>query len=253
MTWYRASGGGIPQSVNDMKTLSTTSGAIASFNTDLTDDLISCIIGIPADASGYSSLNISATGKNLYDKQFYLNAYITGSNTITSLANAATIICRCKPNTGYTVSKTAGTRFTVAYTDEYPAIGDSCLGRTQSNTASEISITTGANAQYIIAFVFNPATDSGTINDMLNSVQVEEGEFATIYESFGNTYTVLLGETLTQGGSFNVTTGLLTRTDETTKQLDSNQINTLSGLNQVYADAGNTSVTYLETVGHKIS
>lgn len=252
MTWYRASGGGIPQSVKDLKTLSTASGAIPSFYTDLTDELINCNVSIP-DNESYTSVKIARTGKNIFDGS-YLEAYIYGSTSISSLSGAATVYSLCKPNTEYTISKTPGTRFQVSYTDDVPTVPGSCAQKTTNNNASSITITTGANAKYIIAFVYNPSTDSGTREEMLSSVQIEEGSYATTYASPSVIVkTVSLGETLTQGGILNVTTGLLTRTDETTKQLDSNQINTLSGLNQVYSDAGNTSVTYLETVGHKIS
>ena len=68
--------------------------------------------------------------------------------------------------------------------------------------------------------------------------------------SNGDTYTVSLGESITTGGSLNVTTGVLTRSDSTTKQLDALAIATVSGSNSISADCGNIQVKYLETVGH---
>lgn len=50
MTWFRC--GGIPQSVLNMKTVSGASGSIATFNTDLTDNLVKCVAEINAVQSG---------------------------------------------------------------------------------------------------------------------------------------------------------------------------------------------------------
>lgn len=43
---------GIPQSIRDLKTVSSASGSIATFNTDLTDNLVKCVAEINAVQSG---------------------------------------------------------------------------------------------------------------------------------------------------------------------------------------------------------
>lgn len=63
-------------------------------------------------------------------------------------------------------------------------------------------------------------------------------------------YAVELGETLTQGGSLNVITGLLTRSDTTTKQLDIPETNipeTIVGVNNISCNTGSMALMYYET------
>ena len=59
------------------------------------------------------------------------------------------------------------------------------------------------------------------------------------------TYTIELGETLTQGGALNVIDGVLTRTDETTSELTPVDVITLAGDNQISQNNGTIEVEYL--------
>ena len=80
---------------------------------------------------------------------------------------------------------------------------------------------------------------------------ITKAQFETLCQAFGingTTYPISLGETLTQGGVLDVTTGLLTRTDETTSQLTPTQVKTLLGNNNIFADSGNVDeVVYFKT------
>lgn len=63
------------------------------------------------------------TSKNLFNKNTtnILNAYLN-SNKINSSETARTTYIKCKPNTTYTISKTAGQRFAVGYSSSIPVL-----------------------------------------------------------------------------------------------------------------------------------
>jgi len=142
-----------------------------------------------------------AMGKNLFNKDGsnILNAYIS-TGYVENLSAGKTVFVKCKPNTTYTVSKTAGQRFAVAYTKATPANGVPIYGRIGDNTAASITITTGEDAEYVVAFVYNASVDTVTADEMLASVQIEEGNHATAYEPFTNTV---------YGGTLDLVTGVL--------------------------------------------
>lgn len=226
---------------NDITSEIDIPAPIQSFNDGGNDIPVKKLeVAIDPNVSGITEVNIVRSGKNIFDGVSYLDAYIASNNLITSLSGGGTVYALCKPNTTYTVSKTAGTRFIVAYTTELPTISVDCYGKIQDSTASNITITTGNDAKYIVAFVFNPGSDSGTRQSMIDSVQIEEGSYATTYETPDVvTKTISLGETLTQGGVLEAVSGLLTRTDTTTKQLTGVNVPTKTGVNKVFADTGN--------------
>lgn len=163
--------------------------------------------------SGSTEVNTYVTGKNLFNPSNVLTGFLNyNTQQISSNANAKTIYVPCAPNTKYTVSKTAGARFGVAYTKETPAVGVSIYGATNNNTGTSLTITTGADAKYLVSFVYLSTADTATESAILGSVQVELGETATTYEAYnGNTYTTALGTTI-YGGTLDVVSGELTVT-----------------------------------------
>ena len=126
------------------------------------------------------------TGKNLFNPENIVHTYFFyGDTALKSAQNAITVYAECEPNTTYTISKTVGTRFVVGYTVEKPANTVAVSGVIQNYTASAITITTGSDAVYLVAFVYNSSTDTTiTQEDMLASVQVEKGSTATKYEPY---------------------------------------------------------------------
>lgn len=157
----------------------------------------------PRPISGTSVLNVEKRGVNLFDKEdenLQISGYISASKIVADV-NSLTVFTKCKPNTTYTVSKTAGNRFIVCWHDQIPNVGDTLSGQVIDQQASAITITTGATASYIVAFVFNASVDTSiTRAQMLDSIQIEEGSTATTYEPYtGTTTTVNLGQTVYGG------------------------------------------------------
>ena len=131
------------------------------------------------------------TTKNLFDKDNVnsLNAYfVDGTNNITAdtSGNNKTIYIPCKPNTTYTIQKTASpSNRAIGYTTTTPAIGVAVQGAINilANTTSK-SITTGNNAEYLVIRVWSGTQDTITYQQMLDSLQIEQGNQATTYEAF---------------------------------------------------------------------
>lgn len=203
----------------------TISGAVCSFDDAVPgEELISITSEIvpqqagsgdpspsnPRAISGFSSGTITQTGKNLFNGTDVLNAYV--STTIVANANTRTCYCRCTPNTTYTVSKTAGQRFGVAYTKELPANGVTVYGAVAHNTDASITFTTGADAVYLVVYVYHGSFDSGTADAMVASVQIEVGSTATAYEAYNaTTQTVQFNQTV-NGGTWKASQGKMENT-----------------------------------------
>lgn len=144
--------------------------------------------------TGNNTINV--TGKNLFDKDNanVFNSY-WNSNTLFSNNDAKAIYISCKPNTTYTISKIANNTFRIATTNVIPANNVSTLSSTANHTATSITITTENNANYLWVNYYNKHNgDTGSYEDIMNSIQIEEGSTATTYEAYkGQTYEVNLG------------------------------------------------------------
>jgi hypothetical protein len=130
-----------------------------------------------------------STGKNLFNKDNanVINGYINGTTgVITSDTNARSIYIPCKPNTTYTIQKIVTTRFRVSYSSSLPEIGTETSGIISNYDGTSITITTGNNASYLIAWVCQ--VDVSTLQDVLDSIQIEEGNQATSYEPYGKVW-----------------------------------------------------------------
>ena len=233
--------------IKALPTVDTASGAIATFDTDLTENLVSCVCEV---ASGASTINVYDCGKNLAninpltvasgDNIFVLvgSFYAIGGKTYTISCNQETALTSCTRNTINAIVD--GFQFYETTTTNYHL--DSGL--------HSLNITPLANQTIIIRFWGNTLSDE----TIYSNWQVEEGLIATAYESFnGTNINIPFGETLSGDGSFDVLSGILTRSDDTTKQLNANYIQPKNGINNVFADTGDTEVKFLLTVGKKIS
>jgi len=159
------------------------------------------------EISGWESVSVDVSGKNLFDKDNaqVINAYIA-NGLINGGSAFKSIYIPCKPNTIYTISAGTYTRPAgLLYTDELPTVGVSVYGDTTTKT-----VTTGANAMYLVAYVYNSNVDTYTLQDVLNAIQIELGTTATSYEPYdGQTITTTLPTTV-YGGTVDVVRGTLT-------------------------------------------
>ena len=126
------------------------------------------------------------TNVNLYNKDNGAVKLYLSSNKILTATNGRSVILPCEPNTTYTVQKLEGQRFSVCYTETYPANNVSAYGGIVNNTAGVLTITTGSNAAYLVVYVWIDGTDTCTLAEMLDTVQIEKNDHATPYVPYSN-------------------------------------------------------------------
>lgn len=227
--------------IKALPTVSTASGSVATFDTDLTENLLECVCEV---ASGKSVINVTACSKNLLNND--ANAFTLTSPYYRQVKMPSIQKVISLTDKDDTVSL-SGVWFGV-----FKKYNDSTSGFYWIINNGTINVRNYDCTDYDYVTVY-PTTVIQTLLDRFY-VQVESGPTATPYVAFnGNNYNIPLGETLSSGGSFDVLSGILTRSDDTTKQLNANYIQTLNGINNVFADTGDTSVKYLLSVGKKIS
>lgn len=137
----------------------------------------------------YQDYIAKSTGKNLFDytTATYIDGYIdTSTQKIATANNSKVTYITVQPNTTYTISKKAGKSFRIATTTQTPALNVT-YNQTQANhTGTSITITTGANDNYIAIFFWATSNgDTGTYTDMAQTIQVEKGASASNYEPYG--------------------------------------------------------------------
>lgn len=161
----------------------------------------------PYTGNSYS-VTFPALGKNLFDKN---NGVLDNSWTnvtqmqIVTLDGACCVYAPLESGKTYTISKmyVSGGRFSLCTTTEKPAIGTAIyqsIGNHDS-TGDPFTITAGENDKYAVAFIWRGTETGVTKQQVIDSVQVEEGSSATSYEPFDNTV---------YGGTLDMATGVLT-------------------------------------------
>ncbi len=140
---------------------------------------------------------------NLFDKNNanILNSAVDSNGIGTNAGDTyKTIYIPCKPNTTYTVSKlydVAKNRFALGYTNTEPTYSMQVEGYISNANVSNLTITTGKNAKYLLAYVWITGGTS-TYQEMLDSIKIEEGIQATAYSPYncGNTEIIVNNKNL---------------------------------------------------------
>ena len=151
--------------------------------------------GTPSPEAPVDVVGCGVRTENLFNKENSSMRYYGYINSVTgkviiSTAGSLSIIVSVKPNSNYTISKLATTRFRVGLFTNYPVensvatdlYGDRDGGGIDSGTT--LSFSTSANTAYIMAFIRN-YNDTATSEEMLSSVMVNEGSTALPYEPYG--------------------------------------------------------------------
>lgn len=133
---------------------------------------------------------ITGTGKNIFDKQHYntYTGYFSSSTpTLTFSSTSVTIYVKCKPNTAYTVSKIATSRFSIGFTSTVPAYNVAVYGAVSGNSRTYLTSTSSNDSLYIVVFAYITGSETATFENLLNSIQIEEGSLPTSYSAFAET------------------------------------------------------------------
>ncbi|MBQ1777875.1 MAG: hypothetical protein IIZ93_06935 [Acidaminococcaceae bacterium] len=226
LMWKAASGGGTaPQT-------ETLSGNLVTFSTGKTRFLKHCTVAF--SGAGRTGLTITHTGKNLFDKTtgidlqsnnirvarnegkgvpFLLRSGITYTFSCNSASQVGRILLQV-PFSGDTIDQSGINVYSYTYTP-----------------SADISV--GINF-----FWSNGRPDDAT------DIQIEVGSEATAFEAYeGTKNTVTWPDTVTSG-TFDAVSGMLSVTGGGTIQIDPVQISTFSGINNVWSDTGEITVTY---------
>lgn len=131
----------------------------------------------------------SIRSKNIFNKANILNntyLNISNQNKLVYDINSISGYAKCKPNTTYTISKIVSAPFIVATCSTTPAIDTTIQQGITNDSGSSITITTNSSAQYIVFWFYHAQYSTGSYNDIINSIQVEEGSTATSYSPYQN-------------------------------------------------------------------
>lgn len=129
---------------------------------------------------------ITDKGKNLFDKNNanILTGFLADGGTFNSTTGYKTLYISCNNSSTYTIQKTSGSFFRVAEFENIPANGDNWITRTKDDNANVITFTT-TTGNYLAVTYFK-SSDTVTEQEMLNSIQIEEGSSSTNFEPYYN-------------------------------------------------------------------
>lgn len=160
---------------------------------------------------GKYKVEYKVTGKNKFNPQNYLSLYPNSTNDgglmLNDSSNDYIGYIKCKPNTLYTISKSSLTfSSTIMFTTHsLPKKGEPIYNRQVYSSHKVEGYLTDNNAEYL-GFRFMKLSDTAiTFEELLNTIQVEEGTVATPYEPYKEyTKTLYLNSPLLEGDSIEV-------------------------------------------------
>lgn len=248
----------------------TAEGAVASFE-DGADgvSLKSCAVNIDYVSGGRTECNVNAAGKNLYSTLIGADDFNNNVNATHSNNNGVVVINMSEEkNSGVysplnsvirTLIKGKTGKITYSFDIKSTVEGNTYVGYEHAGASGKnigtnwqhVTITATTNGDPNAFVVFNY---SGVAREVqVKNFQFELGSTATDYELYtGKTYNITFPATI-YGGALDVTTGVLTSTLDAdgnplatpqVYQLEPQEIRTLLGTNNIWADCGNVSVEY---------
>lgn len=222
-----------------LPTISTISNSsIASFSTDLTENLVSCVCEV---ASGSSEINVSATGLNIWQ---YGDLSVTTNQNLNVNIPVGTynLSGEWVTNSGYNC-------LVIFYDENNTEIVRSTF---TPDIRDNKSYQFNTPCKRIVFYSGDNYSHSNGKTATISNIMLKQDSSVADYEPFGTTYNIQFGETLSDDGTFDVLTGILTRSDDTTKQLSANYIQTNNGTNNIYADTGDISeCKYIQTLRNR--
>lgn len=246
--------GEVKQTVGEWGETETASGSIASFNGESDTGIKSLLIDLDYLQSGRNTVKAYASGKNLlWNMQG--NTYTTSGITFTKTADGKVIA-------NGTATANAWYKLAEGFICKAPMILSGCPSG-GSSSKYEIQLDGVSNVRDFGDGVSFNTSGSGkfyivvrrgqTVNNLVFEPMVRLATESADYEPYqGETTTKSLGQTV-YGGTLDLISGVLTSTlnaDGTEKttpeviQLTGEQIETLIGVNNIWADSGEVSVEY---------
>lgn len=164
---------------------------------------------------------------------------------------------KVKPNTTYTVSKVASTRFIIGSCNGIPVAGTTtCSSIVNGNTESKLTITTTENDNYLCIYYYYNQTDTLTEQEIRDSIKVEQGSTLTPYTPYncGSTDFKITGKNKLKITSFvNRTTDGVTFTAKFDKKGNLEYINAVGNSTTGYRDIMRVDISNLPEGKYKIN
>lgn len=175
--------GDYADSISNAMAIPTTDGA-----NSITVDTTVQPSEFTATWTGWHNAEVKEKSENLFDKdnadmrELYPNSE-TGLVTIS--VNTRMVTISCEPNTTYTVSKGASSRFNIACFDDYPVAGDTATAVISDHSANVLSLTTTSGSHYLtVFFYFKPEDTPKTPEQIAATIMLNAGSTALPYEPY---------------------------------------------------------------------
>ena len=223
---------------------------ICNFDTDLEDYLQKLKVVIPADLTGFSSIDIIHTGSNIWNEVWEEGIY---SNTNGVKGTAPNRIrskdyIPCRPNTSYFYfygGSIANLWLRICYYDKNFTFISS-----DNNKLFNMSYTAPNTAYYLTICCVN-----ANITTYSNDISVNYPSSDTEYHAYNpnsHDITVSFGTTITDGAEINLLDGIIkiNSIPVSYQSILPIAVRTYKGVNNIYSDIGTTALTYRETLKH---
>lgn len=193
----------IKDNLDNLIVVATATGPIASFTTNLTRPLLSCIVDIPESVSGTDTITVTQTGANLWDGEYENGSLssVDGTPAIDSTRYRTVNYILVKPNTSYFFKLTSN-----SYIYEYDE-NHNYITRNAYNSSSDFTVS--SNCHYIKFTSLRTGFD-------VNSTSINFPSTDTTYHAHvtATTKTVSLPSTV-YGGEVDIINGNITKTYDT--------------------------------------
>lgn len=125
---------------------------------------------------------------NLFDKDnpnvVNLSANV-GTKKLQPSGSTQSLYIPCEPNKTYIVNKARTARFQLFTTENVPAANGDCLQVVYNFSATQLTITTDATAQYLGVFFYNANYDTMTPQQIMDTIVITEGAPGAIWDNYG--------------------------------------------------------------------
>ena len=246
--------------IKALSTIDTASGSIATFTTDKAERLVECNVEISASASKVYLANMS----DITNKAFF-DGLLNGTYGFVDLGSLNWNYA----NGGFNVAGPSGIKSGLCnmactaltpYPDNFswsvfPSLPNDIIAKNSGNTdlyakateyTSASDFKTYLSGKYLIYELATPTTPT-----------ITKSEFETLLTDFGLSgwlFEYDLGETVSSNASLDCVSGILTRSDDTTKHVDGNVITALIDENNIWSDTGDIiDLKFVLSVGQAIS
>lgn len=232
-------------------------GAIANFDTDLKDYLQNSVVTIPADAGGITGISIFSSGYNLFDEEMELGRFdtTTGDDVAVTTQLRTKNYIPIRSGLEYYFTGTSSP-WVIFFDSDYNVVANPDITRVGTSVSGNSILLLQNNVFKIntssicyMKFYFQSTYGTTYQNDTAFMFPKTE----TNYHSYnGTNYSLSFTTPITDGAEVDLLSGIvkINTSPVTYDSITPLAIRTFKGVNNIYSDIGDISVTYRETLKH---